>query len=504
MVITVTSEAIILNPGRFSQSQHPRGSLRFVFKTLQDFTVTGLNSEYIADSSLSSTKINNVAPSGVSDFFALLATSGAFTADTTTSVTFPSPVVVSATDNIPTKLNSFSSELTGVFGGLVTSQPTLLFSNSYREDKGEDLFEEIITGTATSILNTPEAAVRMTVSAPGDSVIRQSREYIRYQPGRGQQLTTTFQLPADTTNVAIRRGLFDSSANKSIGITAGNGIYLQAINGVVSFGIRKNNVDDVIPQSAWNIDRFDGAGPSGLVIDWANTQIFRCDYEWLGAGEVRFGFKIGDNLYFAHKEFHSNLISATYMATGSLPFRTEIFGLPGLAAPVTMLDICSEVSSQGGEALIGRKRTVVRDTATAQVGATARYPLLSVRTKANYNRIPLRPISCSAHTTSGSSFRLEIWLNGTLTGANFIASSTGQAFEVDTAATAINTTNARLLWAIDVATQLSRGLVEVIGDLTEAYASIAGVSDVLTLAIFRTETTGTDAFWGTLNFAEMR
>ena len=49
--------------------------------------------------------------------------------------------------------------------------------------------------------------------------------------------------------------------------------------------------DYEVPQSQWNIDKCDGTGPSGYVLDLAKIQMWYIDYTWYGAGAIRFGFK---------------------------------------------------------------------------------------------------------------------------------------------------------------------------------------------------------------------
>ena len=46
-----------------------------------------------------------------------------------------------------------------------------------------------------------------------------------------------------------------------------------------------------VPQSAWNIDKMDGTGPSGYVLDIAKMQMTYIDYSWYGAGTIRFGMR---------------------------------------------------------------------------------------------------------------------------------------------------------------------------------------------------------------------
>ena len=83
-------------------------------------------------------------------------------------------------------------------------------------------------------------------------------------------------------------------------------------------------VDTKIPQSAWNIDRCDGTGPSGFTMNLTRMQMFYLDYSWYGAGFIRFGFRgpTGDVIY-CHKLANNNINYLAYMRSGNLPARYE-------------------------------------------------------------------------------------------------------------------------------------------------------------------------------------
>lgn len=78
-------------------------------------------------------------------------------------------------------------------------------------------------------------------------------------------------------------------------------------------------------QSAWNVDKCDGTGPSGFYLDPARIQMAYMDYSWYGAGKVRFGFKdqYGKVIY-VHEFIHNNKFREAYMRSGNVPARYEI------------------------------------------------------------------------------------------------------------------------------------------------------------------------------------
>jgi hypothetical protein len=78
-------------------------------------------------------------------------------------------------------------------------------------------------------------------------------------------------------------------------------------------------------QSEFNLDKLDGTGPSGYILDLSRMQMVFIDYSWYGAGKVRFGLRAVDGriIYF-HEIYNNNTNRKAYMRSGNLPGRFEI------------------------------------------------------------------------------------------------------------------------------------------------------------------------------------
>lgn len=84
-----------------------------------------------------------------------------------------------------------------------------------------------------------------------------------------------------------------------------------------------------IPMDQWNIDRFDGTGPSGYTMDVSKMQMTYIDYSWYGAGYIRFGFRTTEgDVAWGHKISNNNVNTAAYMRSGNLPARYETINEP--------------------------------------------------------------------------------------------------------------------------------------------------------------------------------
>ena len=101
-----------------------------------------------------------------------------------------------------------------------------------------------------------------------------------------------------------------------------------------SYAVVSKTVDFKIPQSAWNMDKADGTGPSGYALDLTKMQMFYIDFSWYGAGSIRWGFRgrRGEIVY-VHKLANNNLNATAYMRSGNLPARYESITTP----PTTLI-----------------------------------------------------------------------------------------------------------------------------------------------------------------------
>jgi len=90
-------------------------------------------------------------------------------------------------------------------------------------------------------------------------------------------------------------------------------------------------IDTKIPQSSWNIDKFDGTGPSGYTVDLTKMQMLYIDYSWYGAGFIRWGMRsTNGNVSYCHKLVNNNTNTEAYFRSGNLPARYEVNSYPSL------------------------------------------------------------------------------------------------------------------------------------------------------------------------------
>lgn len=247
----------------------------------------------------------------------------------------------------------------------------------------------------------------------GDYAIRQTREYHSYKPGAGQLIMVTGMLAQTKSNLTQRVGYFDDR----------NGIYFErATDGsgvtINSWNIRNDNggspvLSETAAQADWNIDRFDGSGPSGIVLNPDAVQIWVIDFQWLGVGRVRVGFDINGELFYAHEFNHANSISSTYMSQPSLPVRYEIRNTETTVSGSNLTVICAAVQSEGGTEDNAPIYSINSGTTGITVGSTERV-VMALRLKNTVgsadkpNRGTAKLINYNLFASQACSYRVHV------------------------------------------------------------------------------------------------
>jgi len=264
------------------------------------------------------------------------------------------------------------------FGRLRVSQPKTLLDSKMFYDKQTQTFDEALSGTATSVFSAYDSCIVMNTFAKNDYVIRQTRQRFDYQPGKSLSYIFT-GLFSPETNVIKRVGAFQSLTAQPFDPV--DGVWLEVNQEGPILRCEKSQgttYSMIAPQSAWNIDKMDGSGTSGLTIDFAKAQIFTIDYEWLSLGRVRYGFYLNGKCFYVHQDTHLNALNAPYMSYGNQPVRYEIRQV-GDGSGV-MKQICCTVISEGGEDEVGTLVSAGLSSVIA-VGNTANryYPRIGAR-----------------------------------------------------------------------------------------------------------------------------
>jgi hypothetical protein len=222
------------------------------------------------------------------------------------------------------------------------------------------------------------AAMAFSSTPTGGAAYMQSYEWIPYQPGRCQLFLITFNFLSTAANCLKFAGIGDVN----------NGIRFEQNGSTLQFAIHSltSQGDNIVTQANWNLDRFDGTGPSGITFDATKTHILVIDFQALYVGRVRIGFDIGGKIIFAHEFNHANIATYPYIQIASLPISVGMT-CTGTVSTTMNFICCSAISEGGSEAPVGYQ---FAQEGTVTAGNNTRTHLLSLRPRTTFNSITNR------------------------------------------------------------------------------------------------------------------
>jgi hypothetical protein len=317
------------------------------------------------------------------------------------------------------------------FGRLRVSNPFTLFDSSHRY-KDNNLWNTSTASGGTAVFDADQGLVTLNVTTTsGSKVYRETTKVFSYQPGKSLLVMTTFVMNPAKANLQQRVGYYG----------AANGMYLElgGTGGSVLSFVERSSVsgslaETKVAQSAWNFDKMNGTGPSGMTLDITKAQILWMDIEWLGLGTVRMGFVIDGKFILCHQFHHANLITSTYITTASLPLRYEIENTGTTASISTLDQICSTVISEGGYQLSGLQQGigVPITTPTTLTTSGTYYPIISLRLKTSPNYLDAIVILTAISVmgiTNNANYNWRVLASGTTTGGTWTSAGTDSAVE---------------------------------------------------------------------------
>jgi len=387
------------------------------------------------------------------------------------------------------------------FGRLRVSEPKTLVDAKHLYDKLPLLFVEKLSGTATTTFSANDSMVVMATNQAGDFAIRQSRYHFNYQPGKSLQAFFTGKLHPQT-GIIKRMGLYQSlSASPS---TPSDGLYLEVTENGPCFHITKTEGTPhsmSFPQSAWNVDKLDGTGPSGLTVAMSAAQIFVIDYEWLSLGRVRFGFMQSGKTYYAHYVNHINDLDRPYITSPNQPIRYEI--VQKGATTGLMHHICSTVMVEGGEDVLGKPITI-SEAAVTNIGTTAK-SLLAVRLKKAAHDSSVVVKGVEVLNTGQNAGKYQILLNPTIVSGSFTWTDlpdTAIQYSTGNAEVSGGYILSQSFVGNNVGSSTSSNLLPVPGEVSKIGINVDDVSDIVVLAGIAFAGNATTSMVGIMNLLE--
>lgn len=347
---------------------------------------------------------------------------------------------------------SHSGASVDAFNRLRVSNPETIFNSQQIHVESHE-FNTILTGGATKVYNASESSVLLTTGTSiNDEAIRQTNRVMPYQPGKSLLIFNTFVFNNPKPGLRQRIGYFDVD----------NGIYLEN-DGTTNYIVLRSKasgsvVERRIAQSDWNVDKFDGTGPSANAtdrgsntptLDVSKTNILWMDIEWLGVGDVRVGFVVDGAPMIAHIFHNDNRQTQVYMSTACLPLRYEIKNVTAQASSSTMKQICATVMTEGGYNLrgliagCGRGFTIAE--AQTLTNAGTEYPLIAFRLREGRKYSVVLPHSFKIFVDSNATISYRVWFGAEPSNGTWETRPSDSAVEFNIGLTTATFTGARLV-----------------------------------------------------------
>jgi len=376
--------------------------------------------------------------------------------------------------SFPTDSPNFDS-----FDRLRVSNPTTLFDSKQLWDNAPLFWDDSeVSGSGTTSSHSTDTAsttIGVALSTAGKRV-RQTYQCFNYQPGKSQLIIMTFVTDLSGGGAGVVREIGIGEDN--------NGLFLQDDEGTYKFVRRTSTsgsaVDSDVSQTNWNIDTLDGAGSSGITIDFTKTQIMVIDFEWLGVGRVRLGFVFDGIIVYAHEFLNANNLSEVYMSSPNLPLRLSIENT-GAGAASTLSHICSTVISEGGATKTGALRHKDSGSISSLSSGTT-YAVIGIRLKSTHIDAAVLIESLSMISTSqNDQAHWELYINPTVAGTFTYSDMTNSSIQTATGSSSNTITNG---------TELDGGFFETSAPTTTVTpnairigAAIDGTVDTLVLTV---------------------
>jgi hypothetical protein len=287
------------------------------------------------------------------------------------------------------------------------------YSSSFQYSTRPDLWDTRIVGSGSVQHNPNNQTIEITVGA-GASVLRRTTKLIPYFTGRTVQMSFAGRFDPDIKDTVTQKvGIFDDN----------NGLYFQLDSGGLRFNI-KNNGDESnhVYQENWNQDKLDGTGPSGITLNPYKFQVGVIEYEWYGAGRVKFGVIVEDDIIWAHFFDFANSLESPYMGTAVLPLSFEVISSTGIGTVVQGSSVSSLI---GNIPTTGQPRVIGVPIATpVTVGSSNIFHrIVSLRLNPAYINAIVTYNSTRSFGDSNSNYQYKVSVQDTFLNNNGVGTS---------------------------------------------------------------------------------
>jgi hypothetical protein len=302
-------------------------------------------------------------------------------------------------------------------GRLKVSPYQTVFFNTFQYGKESDVWDEATANGGLAVHDINGSKVDMSVTNTLNSeVIRQTIHTMRYIPSRTSTLSFSVKLNLPVAGIRKRFGLFNGSDGFYFEDDGSGDYFCCIINSGGTPSLQR------VGRAQWNGDKLDGNGPSGITADPTKQQMVSFEYEWYGAGQVKFGWVIDGKTIIVHTFNTANVLVNAWSRTPFLPIRIEIKNTTGGQAggPFYIYQGSNSLVSEGQPEKLGIAQNIQTAITGLDTGTANTYrPLISIRLKATQLQGIVLPSYFQVATIDNTNVYYRLVRNVTLTGGTW-------------------------------------------------------------------------------------
>ena len=297
------------------------------------------------------------------------------------------------------------------------------------------LFSDVESG-GTITHDSASSMINFSVNNTSGSIVsRQTKTYYPYVTGEGIQTIMTLRMGDAGKDGCVRRwGLFDNE----------DGLFFELSGSNFTVNIRTSVPGGTNQKVEWidfSGDSLDNASISDFIIDFSKINLYWIDYQWLGAGRVRFGVVSPDGgKIVLHRIENANRFLVPYMKRSSFPVRWEMRNISGTASTSEMAILCATIQKQGQDhGFESNGRPFVHSSNGFVSCNTGSYtPLLSFRLKDTIGGLPNKTIiypQVFEYYSDTHPIEVDLFIGNTLVSSSFSQSEPFSNVDIDRDAT---------------------------------------------------------------------
>ena len=259
----------------------------------------------------------------------------------------------------------------GAFGSLKVHEDTPQVSCDFLYNISEQLVS--ITSSNNGSVEHFGNMVMLSTGSNSDAYAKlHTKRVYRYRPGQGGNVMFT---------AMFTPGVEGSS--QIVGLGSDENGYFFGYNGS-NFGVcrRCDSVDNWTYQCHWNMDKMDGNGPSGQVLDVTKGNVYKINFQWLGFGSILYYIEESETGTFVpvHRIAYANKNTVTSVVSPTAPIMYEVKNTTN-QSNIQIKSPCCVAFSEGKKSCMGVTHTIDN---TQEISSSNLTNIVTIRNKDVY------------------------------------------------------------------------------------------------------------------------